>query len=265
MRWWFDRRVNAFVAEDPAQPNQPLSFFTSQASAGRASVTAVGLPVGTGEGFGIDFDRDDLKNKADTVAANGTNPDVADSDGDTWLDGHELNNGGNPSNPSVISNDTRPPRVLRAVTQFVTGRVARINVETNEPCVIQASYSFGGGPIQSKTTEVPSKTHTLLLNDLLPSSGGAPWMTYSGTLTAIDLGSQTSTPQSLPNMPAFNQGLGGPLPITTRNFTDLQTTVVVGNLSATSTLVGGVRTINASLRVDQKVGAPPAAPSAPNC
>ena len=68
----------------------------------------------------IDFDRDDLKNKADTVAANGTNPDVADSDGDTWLDGHELNNGGNPSNPSVISNDTRPPRVLRAVTQFVT-------------------------------------------------------------------------------------------------------------------------------------------------
>ncbi len=262
MRWWFDRRVNAFVAEDPAQPNQPLSFFTSQASAGRASVTAVGLPVGTGEGFGIDFDRDDLKNKADTVAANGTNPDVADSDGDTWLDGHELNNGGNPSNPSVISNDTRPPRVLRAVTQFVTGRVARINVETNEPCVIQASYSFGGGPIQSKTTEVPSKTHTLLLNDLLPSSGGAPWMTYSGTLTAIDLGSQTSTPQSLPNMPAFNQGLGGPLPITTRNFTDLQTTVVVGNLSATSTLVGGVRTINASLRVDQKVGAPPAAPSA---
>ena len=45
---------------------------------------------------------DDLKNKADTVAANGTNPDVADSDGDTWLDGHELNNGGNPSNPSVI-------------------------------------------------------------------------------------------------------------------------------------------------------------------
>ncbi|MBK7874473.1 MAG: hypothetical protein IPJ77_01745 [Planctomycetes bacterium] len=262
MRWWFDRRSNSFVAEDPTQPNQPLSFFTGQAATGATSVTAVGLPVGTGEGFGIDFDRDDLKNKADTVAANGTNPDVADSDGDTWLDGHELNNGGNPASQGSISNDVTPPRITRAVTQFVTAKVARINVETNEPCVLQANYSFGGGPNQSKTTQVPSKTHSILLNDLSPSTNGAPWITYTGTLTAIDLGSQPSQPRSLPNMPAYNQAFGGPLPITTRDFSDGSATVVVGNLSGSSSQAGTVRTVNATLRVDKKVGAPPAAPVA---
>ncbi len=259
MRWWFDRRrtpaQGRFVPEDGGTP-QELPFFLTQARNGQASLACVGLPVGTGEGFGIDFDRDQFVNLKEV--SNGTNPDVSDTDGDGWPDGHEQRNGGNPTNPAIGSNDVTDPIIVRAATQLVAGKVARINVETNEPCVIQASYSFSGGPLQSAATQFPSLTHTLVLNDL--HSTAATSLNYAGTLTAIDLAGRPSAATALPQMPAYNPGPG---PITTRPFNDVAGVAIVGSLGWTTvTKVAGTMTATATIRVDEKVSGPPETPLA---
>lgn len=259
MRWWFDRRRTVaqgrFVPED-GTAGVEMSTLLTQARNGQASLTCVGLPVGTGEGFGIDFDRDQWVNGKEL--SNSTNPDVSDTDGDGWPDGHEQLNGGNPTNPALGSNDVTNPVIIRAVTQLVTGKVARINVETNEPCVIRANYSFSGGPALSTKTQVPSLTHTLILNDLRPSAGTN--LNYSGTLTAIDLAGRWSTPAPLPQMPAYNPGAG---PITTRSFNDVPGVATVGSLAWTNmSKVGGTMTATATIRVDEKVSGPPETPLA---
>ncbi len=263
MRWWFDRRRTAaqgrFVPED-AGATQELSFFLTQATNGQASLTCVGLPVGTGEHFGIDFDRDQLANGKELAYVPALNPDVRDFDNDRWPDGHEHINGGNPHNGSVGSNDVTNPVIIRAVTQFVTGKVARINIETNEPCTIQASYSFSSGPAQSANTQIPSLTHSLILNDLRPKAGSTN-LNYTGTLIAVDLAGRWSSAVALPQMPAYNPGPG---PITTRAFNDVpNATAIVGSaswLNVTKNTTTNTLTATARIRVDQKVSGPPDAP-----
>lgn len=259
-RYWFDRRLtapNQFVCDDGSLHS--LTSLLNQARAGQASLTCVGLPVGTGRIFGIDFDRDDWINGLELANVPPANPDHPDSDNDGSPDGHEKwNPPGNPMNNSVVANDTTPPVILRAVTQMVTGKVARINVETNEPCVINANYSFSGGPPHSTATLVPSLTHTLILNDLRMMTGGTA-LNYSGTITAIDLGGLTDT-DPLPQMPAYNPGAG---PITTRSSTDLPGVSIVGSLGWTSvTKVSGTLTASAAIRIDEKRSGPPELPLA---
>lgn len=267
-RWWFDRKLGpsgAFVSDDPTHATQQAGFFTNQAQNGLASITCVGVPVGMGEGFGIDFDRDGFRNRAELQRVPPTLVDVADTDGDGFPDGHEIDNGGDPTNPSVGSNDTTPPIIVRAVTQFVSARVARINVETNEPCLVTVAYNASTGGSASTSTTRFAKTHTLLLDDLLPSTGGSPWITYTGNVSATDIGGTSTTTASLPTMPAYNLSLAGspPPPITTRDFSDVSSTVVASQLAFTSVsrnFATGTLTATASVRVDQKIGGPPAIP-----
>ncbi|MBL8863795.1 MAG: hypothetical protein JNK02_17530 [Planctomycetes bacterium] len=250
MRWWFDRRrtpaQGRFVPEDGGAGRE-LSFFLGQAAIGQASLTCVGLPVGTGEGFGIDFDRDQLLNQVEVSHA--TDPDERDTDDDGWPDGHEVLNGGDPTDSTVGSNDATNPVIGRAVVQFVSAKVARINVETSEPCVIQANYSFGGGPAQSASTPVYATTHSLVLDDLRPSTGSAS-IVHSVTLTAVDLAGRWSAPVSMPL-------------ITTRTFNDLPGVAIVDSLSWTSmSKVGGTMTATATIVVVEKVSGPPETPLA---
>jgi hypothetical protein len=260
MRWFYDRSLAKFVAEDSTVANQPLSFFTTQAQAGQGSNVFMGVPVGMGERIGIDYDGDDLRNLDETLVW-GTNPFTADADGDGWTDGHEVNNGGNPTNLSIGSNDTTDPTIVRAVTQFVTGRVARINVQTDEPTTVRVAYFRSGGPPQSKSTTVFSKTHSILLDDLMHSTGGNPWHTYNGNVIVKDQAGRTAK-VGLPTMPSYNLGLAGspPAPITTRGFGTSPADVVIGDLEWD--VVGRNRagkgvTAFANVRVDRVTGGPP--------
>lgn len=267
-RWWFDRTIapnGAFVPDSSVNANQPATFFTTLAAAGQASVTCVGLPVGMGRGFGIDFDRDGRVNRDELQITPKTLIDVADTDGDGWPDGHEVANGGNPVNAAIPSNDVTPPSIVSPVTQFVSARVARINVETDEPCVISVTYQDSLGNVSTRTTTLFARTHTLLLDNLQPSTGGTPWMTYTGGIVARDHAGLASVTSPLPTMPAYNLGLTGspPPPITTRNFSDEVPKVVASGLAFTSVQrnqATNTLTATATVRVEQKLGGPPAIP-----
>ncbi len=260
MRWNYNRATGLFDAADTSVTSQPLSFFTGQALAGTGSNVFVGLPVGMGERFAVDYDGDDLFN-GDEVAL-GTDPFDRDSDEDGWPDGHEVHNGGNPLSVGVGSADTTDPAIDRAVTQMVTGQVARINVETDEPCKVTVFYSRTGGPQQQASTERYAKTSSVLLTDLLNSTSGSPWITYSGTVQVTDLAGRTAN-VALPNMPAHNLALPGspPAPLTTRSFKTGGTDLVVGDLewSFRAFNRGGTgATAIARVRVDRMTGGPPA-------
>jgi len=270
MRWYYDRdrAPNGFVAEDSSVSDKSLSFFLTQAQNGEGSNVFMGVPVGMGIGIGVDFDGDDLFNADETSPALGwlTDPFDPDVDGDGWPDGHEAKNGGDPNDAQTPSNDVTAPVIEHAVTQFVSGRVARINVETDEPCEVTVAYSYPGGPPQSQTSVTPrfARTHSILLDDLLPSTDGSPWITYDGTVTATDHAGNTAV-VGLPTMPSFNLNLSGnpPGPITTRNHRASTEDTVVGRLAwerrGRNVSGNGLNAI-ATVRADRQAGGPPPVP-----
>lgn len=273
MRWTFDRTIpptGAFRAEDTAQPNQPVSFFITQVLAGQARLVALGVPVGVGEGFGVDFDRDGLFNVQDTVPPApplvALSPDNPDSDGDGFPDGYEVLNSGDPRNPAITPSVSPTPTIVRAETKFITTRTARLNVETSEPCTITVSYSTGGAN-KAKSTSIFAKTHTILLDDLAFSipmnSPPTPdtYMPVNGTIAAANIVGNVSTSVALPDMPSFNQSLGGPTPVPvpriwTRLSTDDPRTIVVTALPFTAVsknTTTGVLNATAQFRLDQRL------------
>ena len=260
MRWAYDRSQGLFVAEDTTVTSQPLSFFTNQAAIGEGSNVFVGVPVGMGVRFAVDYDGDDLFN-ADELAL-GTDPFNPDTDEDGWPDGHEVANGGNALNLAIGSNDVTDPVIARAVTQFVTGQVARINVETDEPCYVTVAYSYAGGPSGKEKSARFAKTSSVLLTDLLNSTGGSPWITYAGSVTVTDRAGRTSS-VPLPNMPTFNLMLPGspPAPLTTRSFKTSFKDLIVGDLDwylrGFNKGGSGVRA-TANVRIERLTGGPPA-------
>ncbi len=242
MRWVFAGGM--FWPEDSTQAPQPPSFFVTQATAGLGSNVFVGLPAGMGERFGVDYDGDQLRN-VDELAA-GTLVYTPDTDGDTFPDGHEAIVGDDPLTPQGSSADSTPPTVLRAVSQFVTTRVTRINVETDEPVKIQIDYDEGIAP-KSRVVSGLSRSHSVVLNNLLPSTAGGPTFSYSGRIVVTDAaGNSTTTP-----LPSF----------ATRTFNDSPNTTVIGNLRWTVQAISippGSLAATAAVRVDQKTGGPPA-------
>jgi hypothetical protein len=244
MRWVFSG--GQFWPEDTTQAPQAPGFFVAQATAGLGSNVFVGLPAGMGERFGVDYDGDQLWN-IDELAA-GTLVFGRDTDGDSFPDGHEVLVGDDPLTPQGSSADTTGPAFLRAVSQFVTTRVTRINVETDEPVKIQIDYNEGIAA-KSRVVSTLSKSHSVVLNDLLPSTAGGPTFSYSGRIVATDAAGNSSTTA----LPSF----------TTRPFNDGSATTVIGALrwisQAVSIPPGGLGA-TVGVRVDQKIGGPPALP-----
>lgn len=252
VRWWYNRGnlIRPFVPDDTSISNQNVNFFVTQAQNGQGRNVFVGLPVGSGRQFAIDFDGDGYRNVVD--------PSPTD-----------------PATPYVPASDTTAPIIMNVATVMVTGEVARINFETNEPCTATVTYSYSGGPQQTKSTSVPAFTHSILLNDLLQSTvpghglPGNPWLTYTGTIVVQDRASPPKTASSsIPVMPDYNLDSNGPTnpppaPVTTRSFhPDDQATI--GSLGwFTPPLISNPAWMvrgTAVLRVDRESGGPPAVP-----
>ncbi len=258
--WTFNRATLLFDADDTTLASQPLSFFLGQATAGTGTNVFVGVPVGSGERFGVDYDADDLFNGDEAVQT--SNPYVKDTDSDRFWDGHEVKNAGNPVSAGMVSNDITAPTVTDVRTQWFTQRVATLTLFTNEPTAVTATYQLNGGPAQTLSENSHRKVHRLVLTDLLPSTGGSITVnnTYSGTIKVTDLaGLSTTVPIPAPVNSFFTLLPNFAPPITTREFTDDETVLVAGDLrwqtvtvnSAAGTLQG-----TAEIRVDRKVGRP---------
>ncbi len=257
--WTFNRATGLFDADDTTLASQPLSFFTGQATSGSGSNVFVGVPVGSGERFGVDYDADDLFNGDEVTQT--SNPYVKDTDSDRFWDGHEVKNAGNPVVAATVSNDITAPTVTDVQTLWFTQRVATLTVFTDEPTAVTATYQLNGGPAQTVSESQHRKVHRLVLTDLTPSTAGPTITvvnTHSGTIKVTDLaGLSTTVPIPAPVNPVFS--LFGPPPITTRAFTAGEGVMVAGDLrwqtvtvnSAAGTLQG-----TAEIRVDQRVGRP---------
>ncbi len=257
--WIFNRATGLFDADDTTLASQPLSFFTGQATSGSGSNVFVGVPIGSGERFGVDYDADDLFNGDESTLA--ANPYVKDTDGDRFWDGHEVNNAGNPTSAITVSNDITAPTVTDVQTLWFTQRVATLTVFTDEPTAVTATYQLNGGPAQTVSENRHRKVHRLVLTDLTPSTVGPTITvvnTHSGTIKVTDLaGLSTTVPIPAPVNPIFS--LFGPPPITTRAFTDNEAVMVAGDLRwQTVTVNSGAGTLQgtAEIRVDQKLGRP---------
>ena len=198
LRWTWDRSLELFRAEDSSLPPVDLGFFHAQALSGKGRNVFLGLPVGMGERFAIDFDADGLPN-ADELAL-GTDPEDPDSDGDGDPDGHELANGGDPLDPGKTSDDQTAPQVLGLRVVYVTNTLAKILFETDEPAVFQAAWTSGAHSGEAHST-LFQRVHTVLLADLRSGNNS-----HAGTLDVTDLsGNVTQVPlPTLVTLPFVN-------------------------------------------------------------
>jgi len=263
INWAYDRTGMVFIPDDSTLSNQPLTFFINQATANEGANVFVGVPVGMGRRFGIDYDSDDMRNVDELNYSTPVDPYNKDTDGDRWWDGHEFNNASNPAISTIIPNDINPPTIDNARTQWYTSRVATLTVHTNEATAVTVNYMLHGGTLATATSSEPSRVHRIVLDDLKPSTAhptNPVLNTYIGNITATDLGGlSTSVPLPAPTQ-SFYTALGLPQPITSRPFNASPEIMIMGDLRWTNltinrtagTVQGVVRA-----RIDRKTGGPP--------
>ena len=181
LRWFWDRRAGAFVAEDSTVGPRPLAFFETQADTGLGSNVFLGVPVGFAERFAVDFDEDDLYNIDE--AAFGADPLDPDSDDDGFPDGHEVLNGGNPTDPTIVSNDTTPPTFTNLRIPIISQGSVKVLVHSSEPTQSLLSYQASGASnVQIARSAAFTRFHSIVLTDVEPET------TYTATLDLIDHG-----------------------------------------------------------------------------
>lgn len=186
MEWLYDRTSNLFVPADTTLASRPVGFFLNQAQLGRASMTFVAVPFCMGERFGVDYDNDGLYNADETVHW-GTDPYVADHDGDTFLDGHEVEHMAIPSDPMSVPVDNIVPTIVGTPTVlWKTAKVARVTFETSEPTIATVSWTDTAGASGTEISDQWTTCHSLVLIDLTPSRGPGAAVTVSASIALTD-------------------------------------------------------------------------------
>jgi DNA-binding beta-propeller fold protein YncE len=200
MRWSWNRASDLFDAENSSFQSQPLAFFLNQATNADANFVFVGLPVGMGRPFGIDYDADEFANRDEITS--GTQPYVRDSDGDGFGDGYETANHSDPKDAQVLPTDAVFPTVLNRRIVWVSARVAAIAFETDEPTSCEVEYANATGSAQTVRENSFQRSRRVLLTDLVPGSGPDVPSVYGGSIRVTDeSGNTTDVP-----LPAFQAG-----------------------------------------------------------
>ncbi|MGE3962740.1 MAG: hypothetical protein AB7I09_01430 [Planctomycetota bacterium] len=206
VRWVYDPVADVFASEF-APLTRPFSFFESQAQAGQGANVFVGLPLGMGRRFAIDFDADGLPNISESRSW-GSLPLVKDSDGDTFEDGHEVDNGSHPNNPTSTPTDVTAPTVASLTVDWVNTKNVKLGFRTSEPCTYEIDLVSPAHTVPTVIGAQRSTVHDVVINGLRPSTTGAV-VQYSGTLRVEDRGGNVTT-VPLPSIDtlAINPGNG---------------------------------------------------------
>ncbi|MEM7588308.1 MAG: cytochrome c peroxidase, partial [Acidobacteriota bacterium] len=239
--WVYDRVQGDFLGDDGTR--QPLSFFASQVTNQNDWFAFVGLPVGMGTGWAIDFDRDQLFNALErTTPVDGRY--VVDWDGDGFWDGHESLNGGDPFDPLVLPVDVTNPSVANAplAADWTTARVARLRIEASELSIYSLTLTPPGGtglPPLSYVASEPRMLHNIVVHNLYPGQ-----QNYSATLTLRDLAGLPSSTQNFT--------------VQSSDFNDGAEMTVIEDLEWTGPPSGsGTVTFQAKAKVTKKTSGPP--------
>jgi len=227
-----------------------LSFFTQESSSSGATFAFVGMPVGTGRGWAIDFDQDDLLNAFEGLTPTGEDGRyVVDTDGDGDWDGYEWENGGDPFDPSVGADPSmdQDPAILSAPPEFqwTTTRVGRLTFETDELTTAHLTLVPNAStPTLEVSSDLFKRQHGMIVDRF------SPGVTYLATLTITDVGGRDE-------MYDFS--------VTSTNFVDGPDVVILGDLHWTTTDpvpgVPGRYHFVADARVDFKIHLPPGLPA----
>ncbi|TAJ04845.1 MAG: hypothetical protein EPO68_16875, partial [Planctomycetota bacterium] len=148
-RWFFDRYAGTsglFRSDNTALADRTIDDFLSNAST--ESNVFLGLPVGMGEPFAVDYDMDEDYNQSDSNPIVPLGPDSGDTTAPTFA----LQPGPEP--------------------MWMTARTCRIRFDTDEPCTYTVTCI---DPISTFadlvfTTSSLSKTHSVVISGLRPSS-----------------------------------------------------------------------------------------------
>jgi streptogramin lyase len=185
VRWYLDRDLARFVAEDGIIPPKRLTFFFQQASTGQARVLVQALPRHMHRRWGVDLDGDGLFD-GDEVRQ-GTDPATFDSDRDGFADGTEVAAGSSPTDPTSLPIDTTPPRIVELRQTYVTARVLKLVVRTDELSQAFVTCQGAGLPRASADSLELDTHHTLFVRHLEPSNTATSTVnTYDCTINVVD-------------------------------------------------------------------------------
>lgn len=185
VRWVYDPASDRFQSEfKPLTRN--FAFFQNQAQSGQGSNMFIGVPLGMGRRFAIDFDSDGLFNVSETRAW-GTQPLVKDSDGDGFEDGHETDNGSDPTDPLSVPTDTIFPSVVGPTLDWINTETAKLGFRTSEPCTYEVDLASATHTLPTVVGDDLSTVHDVVINELRRAS------MYTGTLKVTDRGGNLTT------------------------------------------------------------------------
>jgi hypothetical protein len=183
--------------------------------AGNADLVFLGVPPGNERRVGVDADADGLDTGTEITLL--TDPWNPDTDGDGWLDGHEVANGGDPRNPATPSNDTTPPTLAAPITiDFVNGSLAKFVIRASEPVTWSLTMQTPLGQPHAASRRTFDTLHTALVHGLEPSTVDATHGTnhvnhFTGALVLTDLAGNPSAPIALPALDTATMvHFGGP-------------------------------------------------------
>ncbi|HTF90467.1 MAG TPA: hypothetical protein VK843_18770 [Planctomycetota bacterium] len=161
-RWYWDRYLAKFICDDPnftttGQVNGRrglLDFFAMAAASGSVENNVfLGLPVGMGERFGVDYDLDGTLNAVDSVSLDPAVPGPASV------------------TATFVSAPSQPPiQVL-----WKNSRTARLRFDTNVPTrykvwVWPDDPSVSQPSTPTSSSDIYSRNHSILLTDLHSST-----------------------------------------------------------------------------------------------
>lgn len=178
--WWYDPATQTFVSD--VAGIGPISWTTMQGrtSTGLIENVFFGVPPENGRRIALDPDNDGAT--TDVELASGSDPMEPDTDGDGWVDGHELANGDSPTVSQATSSDATAPALVAHQLDFANSRLAKFHVRFDEDVKYTVTYSVSGGPLRTFTRDYFSSEDTFVLTHEEPSTPAFPPLFPSPTV-----------------------------------------------------------------------------------
>ncbi len=186
VRAYYNPQTGFFEFDSKAYGLASPSFLQLLANGNYGSWTLRGVPVGMGRRT-VDSDMDGIAN-LDEAAFN-TTADNPDADGDGFPDGYEQLWGMDPNVVDTSSPDSQAPGIISAIPLYATTNTVKLDVKTDELCVVTASWiGKRGSEVRVSSKFAPyAKDHQFVIN-FLPQN-----VTTLVTLTAVDPNNLSST------------------------------------------------------------------------